>query len=193
MTFSHVQDITIIKHLLSTNLWQKTSNFFGHISNFYFIVEFQNCESEHDHGLLWIKDAPMYKVHTNEEFEEVVNMYISCQVSLLLNLLQNAQHQHTPTCKKNNNVVCRFHYPLPPICVTKNLEPFQINGNCPISQQYFYTQSKFFLNLWKILRKMKIYHFLKLLFLNFGENTYISNLRSKLTKLHIFKNKILKT
>jgi hypothetical protein len=131
MTLSHVQDIIIIKHLFSTNLWQKTSNFFGHISNFYFIVEFQNCENEHDHGLLWIKDAPMYKVHTNEKFKEVVNMYISCQVLLLPNLLQNAQqHQDTPTCKKNNNVVCRFHYPLPPICVTKNLKPFQINGNC---------------------------------------------------------------
>ncbi|CAM6067644.1 unnamed protein product [Sphagnum tenellum] len=34
-------------------------------------------------------------------------MYISCDVSLLPNLLQNAQeHQHTFTCKKKNHVVC---------------------------------------------------------------------------------------
>jgi len=39
---------------------------FGHISNFYFVIEFQNCENEHDHGFLWIKDAPMYGVHTNK-------------------------------------------------------------------------------------------------------------------------------
>jgi hypothetical protein len=29
-------------------------------------MEFQNCGSEHDHGILWIKNAPMYGVHTNE-------------------------------------------------------------------------------------------------------------------------------
>jgi hypothetical protein len=100
-------------------------------------------------------------MHTNEKFEEIVKMYISCQVSLLPNLLQNAQqHQHTPTCKKNNNVVCRFHYPSPPICVTKKLEPFQIDGHCPFSQQYFRTQSIFFFESLKDFFKMKIYHFL---------------------------------
>jgi hypothetical protein len=55
----------------------------------------------------------MYKVHTNEKFEEVVNVYISCQVSLLPNLLQNAQqHQHTPTCKKTTMLFVDFiiHY-----------------------------------------------------------------------------------
>jgi hypothetical protein len=67
-------------------------------------------------------------------------MYISYDVSLLPNPLQNAQqHQHTHTCKKKNHVVCRFHYPWPLMCETKNLEPFQINGNYPFSQEYFHT------------------------------------------------------
>ncbi len=52
---------------------------------FSFIIEFQNCGNEHDHGLLWIKNALMYGVHTNEEIEKFVNMYISCDVSLLPN------------------------------------------------------------------------------------------------------------
>jgi hypothetical protein len=110
---------------------------FIYIYNFYFIfvIEFQNRGSEHDHGLLWIKNAPMYGVHINEKIEQFINMYISCDVSLLSNSLQNAQqHQHTCTCKKKNHVVCRFHYPLPPMRETKNLEPLQINENDPFSQ-----------------------------------------------------------
>jgi hypothetical protein len=49
----------------------------------------------------------------NEEIEKFVDMYISCDVSLLPNLLENArQHQHTNTCKKKTHVFGRFHYPL---------------------------------------------------------------------------------
>jgi hypothetical protein len=38
-------------------------------------------------------------MHTNEKIEHFVDMYISCDVSLLPNPLQNAQpHQHMCTC-----------------------------------------------------------------------------------------------
>jgi hypothetical protein len=47
--------------------------------------------SEYDHGLLWIKNAPMYGMHTNEKIERFVNMFFFCDVSLLPNPLQNAQ------------------------------------------------------------------------------------------------------
>jgi hypothetical protein len=50
-------------------------------------MKFQNCESKCDHGLLLIKNAPMYGMHTNEEIESFVNMYIFCDVLLLPNLL----------------------------------------------------------------------------------------------------------
>jgi hypothetical protein len=73
----------------------KDHYFFGHISDFYFVIEFQNCGNEHDHGFLWIKDAPMCGVHTNEEIEHFVNMCIFCDVSLLPNPLQNAQNINT--------------------------------------------------------------------------------------------------
>ncbi len=42
----------------------------------FFITNFQNRGSERDHGFLWIKNAPMYGVHTNEEIEKFVDMYI---------------------------------------------------------------------------------------------------------------------
>ncbi len=82
----------IIKHLVFVNLSQNII-FKKHIFEFFLVTKFQNHGSEHDHGFLWIKNAPMYGVHTNEEIEQFVNMYISCDVSLLPNPLQNAQ-QH---------------------------------------------------------------------------------------------------
>jgi hypothetical protein len=102
----------------------------------------------------------MYGMNTNEKIEQFVNMYISYNVSLLPNPLQNAQqHQHTHKCKKTSHVVYRFHYPLPPMCETKILKPLQMNENYPFSQQYLHTQTnKIF--LCKIFFKMMIYHFL---------------------------------
>jgi hypothetical protein len=139
----------IIKHLDYVNLSQKIIFFLG-VFLLFFVIKFQNCGSKHDHGLLWIKNALMYGVHTNEEIERFVNMYISCDVSLLPNLLQNAQQdQHTHTCKKKNCVVCKFHYPLPPMCETKKLKPLQMNEKYPFSQQYFHTQTK------KLFRSLK--------------------------------------
>jgi hypothetical protein len=70
----------------------------------------------------------VYGVHTNEEIEKFVNLYISCDVSFLPNPLQNAQYQHTHTCKKKNHVVYRFHYSFPPMREKNKIVPF--------SQQY---------------------------------------------------------
>jgi hypothetical protein len=48
-----------------------------------------------------------------KKLKKFIDMYISCDVSLLPNPLQNAQqHQHIGTCKKKKHVVYRFHYPL---------------------------------------------------------------------------------
>jgi hypothetical protein len=71
----------------------KDHSLFGYIFGKKFIAEFQNHGSEHDHGLLWIKNALMYGMHTNEKIENFVDMCISCDVLLLPNPLQNAQ-QH---------------------------------------------------------------------------------------------------
>jgi hypothetical protein len=93
------------------------------VCDLFFLIEFQNCGSEHDHGLLWIKDAPIYGINTNEKIKLFVDKYISCNLSLLPITLQNAQqHQHTQTCKKKNHVVYRFHYPLPPTSKTTILK-----------------------------------------------------------------------
>jgi hypothetical protein len=47
----------------------------------------------------------MYGMNTNEEIDCFIDLYISYDVSLLLNSLQNVQqHQHMHTCRETNHV-----------------------------------------------------------------------------------------
>jgi hypothetical protein len=41
--------------------------FFEKISDYYFVTEFQNRGSEHDHALLWIEGAPVYGNDNNSQ------------------------------------------------------------------------------------------------------------------------------
>ncbi len=113
---------------------------------------------------------------------------------MLPNPLQNAQHQHTRRCKKRNHVVFKFHYPLLLMHEKNILEPLQINGNYPFSQQYLQTQiDKIFQSLKDFFLNDDISFFEYLNSLNLDESTYILSFRSKLTKRHIFENELLKT
>jgi hypothetical protein len=49
--------------------------FFGKISNYYFLIEFQNRGSDHDHKLLWIEGAPVYGNDNNVDTQRGVNQY----------------------------------------------------------------------------------------------------------------------
>jgi hypothetical protein len=62
-------------------LFNKDPSIFEQVCDFFFVTKFQICGNEHDHGLLWIKDAPIYGINTNEEIKIFVNKYISCDVS----------------------------------------------------------------------------------------------------------------
>ncbi len=87
------------------------------------------------------ENALMYGMHTNEKIEQFVNLHIFWDVSLYCQThykMQNNINTHIQA-KKKTHVVCRFHYPLPPMCEIKILKPFQINGNYPFSQQYLQT------------------------------------------------------
>jgi hypothetical protein len=62
-----VQDI-MIRTSYFHKLITKYHYLFGYISDF-LITEFQNHGIEHDHGILWIKNAPMYGMHTNQQIK----------------------------------------------------------------------------------------------------------------------------
>ncbi len=94
----------------------------------FFITTFQNRESEHNHELLWNKDAPMYRMNTKAKIEQFIDLYIFYDVPLLLNSLQmfNNINTHIHVGKKIM-FVCRFHYPLPPMLETKIFKPLEID------------------------------------------------------------------
>ena len=51
---------------------------FGKILDYYFITEFQNRGSEHDHALLWIENAPLCGKSDNASIQKFVENYITC-------------------------------------------------------------------------------------------------------------------
>jgi hypothetical protein len=140
----------------------------------FLVTKFQNRGSEHDHGLLCIKDAPIYGINTNEYVENFINKYISCHVSLLPITLQNAQqHQHIRTCKKKNHVVCEFHYPLPLMSKTTILKPFELKEDLPFSKKNCNNKQQQILKILKILKLMKIFFLnLKIYHILMKKHTY---------------------
>jgi len=75
---------------------------------------------------LWIKNGPTYGIDSNEIIEQFVYKYVTFNNSLFfLNLKDSQMHKHGQTCKKKNQVVCQFHYPLPPMPCITILEPLK--------------------------------------------------------------------
>jgi hypothetical protein len=57
--------------------------FFVKISDYFFVTEFQNRGSEHDHTLLWIEGASVYGYDNNSQIEKFVDKYITCNIDHL--------------------------------------------------------------------------------------------------------------
>ena len=102
----------------------KNSQLFGEVQDYFFITEFQSRGNEHDHGLLWIKNAPIYGQSSEISITSFIDKYLSSDSSLLTeNLIKIQTHQHTKTCKKNQHSNCRFNFPFPPMDKTTILHP----------------------------------------------------------------------
>jgi hypothetical protein len=71
----------------------------------------------------------VYEVHTNEEIEMLVNIYISYDLSLLSNPLQNAQqHQHTRTYMKKT-MLFEISLPIASYAQNKKFRTFSNNNS----------------------------------------------------------------
>ena len=75
--------------------------FFGNISDYFFVAEFQNRGNEHDHALLWIEGAPVYGADNNSQIEQFVDKYIACNTDHLdPELAKVHRHYHRRSCRK---------------------------------------------------------------------------------------------
>jgi len=85
----------------------KDNSIFGHLLDFFFVIEFQSRGSQHDHGLLWVTNAPIYGLDSNNAIENFVDKYTSCDNNKLTpNLCEAKTHCHKKTCRKQNQVIC---------------------------------------------------------------------------------------
>jgi hypothetical protein len=72
----------------------KDNSILGHLLDFFFFIEFQSCGGQHDHGLLWVANAPIYGLGSNNAIENFVNKYISCDNNNLTPNLHEVQTHH---------------------------------------------------------------------------------------------------
>jgi hypothetical protein len=184
VTCAHYYD-----HQMTTfcNLLKKVSSIFGEVDDFYYFKKFKNRRSEHDHGLLWVKNGPMYGVDSNKTIEQFVEKYVTSNNLLLpSNLKYSQMHKHTQTCRKKNQVICQFHYPLPPMPCIKILKPLKEilsfgkrKKSSDIADRIFET-----LNNMQMKVDVSFEDFINQLNLNFA--IYIDSLCNRLTKPTFF-------
>jgi hypothetical protein len=80
------------------------------------VTKFQSHESQHEHGLLWVANAPIYGLDSNNAIENFVQKYtLYDNNKLALNFREVQTCCHKKTCKKKNQAICRFNFPWPPM------------------------------------------------------------------------------
>jgi hypothetical protein len=81
------------------------SKYYGELKHHFFVTKFKNRGSQHDHGLLWIKDAHIYGRNTNIEIENFVDRYLSTNSRILADVIKTIQHHHhTRNCRKKKKL-----------------------------------------------------------------------------------------
>jgi hypothetical protein len=80
---------------------------FGHLLDFFFVIKFQSCGNQCDHGLSWVANASIYGLDSNNAIENFIDKYILCDNNKLTSNLHEAQtHHHKKTCRKKNQTIC---------------------------------------------------------------------------------------
>jgi hypothetical protein len=65
---------------------------FGHLLIFFFVTKFQSHESQHDHRLLSVANAPIYGLDSNNAIENFVDKYISYDNNKLAPIFVKLKH-----------------------------------------------------------------------------------------------------
>jgi hypothetical protein len=110
----------------------KDNLIFGPFLNFFFVTKFQSHETQHDHGLLWVANAPIYGLDSNNAIENFVDKYISYHNNKLVpNFCEVQTHRHKKTCRKRNQAICQFNFPWPPMEKPQIFETFRMEFLTP--------------------------------------------------------------
>ena len=83
-------------------------------------IKFQECGSPHAHCLLWVNDAPLVDVDSDEVVCSFIDRYVSGRIpdesletSYMAKIVEQYQtHSHSSYCRHNHS--CRFGFPKVP-------------------------------------------------------------------------------
>ncbi|MCO5599964.1 hypothetical protein L7F22_054071 [Adiantum nelumboides] len=114
---------------------KKNKELIGQVEDFVFVTEFQHRGSQHDHGLIWIKDAPCHGQARDEELVRFIDSTISVDRHQLPEPLRDVQtHSHRKTCKRKRTE-CRFGFPRPPTNKTMILDTLMHRSRSQLGRQ----------------------------------------------------------
>ena len=162
----------------------------GKLNDWFYRVEYQQRGSPHIHMLIWLENAPVFGVSSDDDVISFVDKIITCELpadqSNLVNLVNRQTHKHSHTCRKRLMKECRFNYPQPPMTSTKILYPL----NDTMSQ----SRVKQLKALWKIIKQQlddmkegdNVSHGELLDILNVSEDESIFAIRSSLSCPTVF-------
>ncbi len=111
-------------------IFKSTASPFGIMKDYMYRVEFQKRGSPHIHGLMWIENAPISNVASDNDICNYIDSCISCSVDVSADeemYIKIQTHRHSRTCKiiKNGKRVCRFGVPWPPMQKTTIIHPLE--------------------------------------------------------------------
>ena len=156
----------------------------GKLTDYFYRVEFQQRGSPHIHMIAWVENSPKFNVNTNEEIASYVDKFIQCSLDDqdVQHLTEIQVHKHSRTCRKKEDKICRFGYPLPPLPYTMVLDPLETD-----KEKYYklYTQLQKTMNAEKDGYHMNYDNFLKNV-VQMSENEYIKCIRSSLNSSKVF-------
>ena len=125
-----------MKHILLN----KKLNPLGEVTDYKYRIEMQSRGSCHAHMVVFVKNAPSFETHSEEEVAEFVSQHVTCSLPEndddLRELLQDVQtHHHSKSCKKHGDK-CRFHFPRPLMTSTTAFLPPDIEPSESEITQY---------------------------------------------------------
>ncbi|MCO5610594.1 hypothetical protein L7F22_064833 [Adiantum nelumboides] len=160
---------------------KKNKELIGQVEDFVFVTEFQHRGSQHDHGLIWIKDAPCHGQARDEELVRFIDSTISVDRHQLPEPLRDVQtHSHRKTCKRKRTE-CRFGFPRPPANKTMILYPLE-EDNVEFFQHHRAQHKILTEELGKLQRDNNVSFQEWLTKLSMCEETYIEVLRASITE-----------
>ncbi len=103
------------------NVILSPANPIGQVEDYYYRTEFQQRGWPHIHMIVWVKDAPIFDMDSDDAIVQFIDKYVTCELPPeddveLHEIVSNVQihtKRHTKSCRKTGQV-CRFNFPKPP-------------------------------------------------------------------------------